>query len=56
MSAASPTKSSGRALSRRDAALPAVLEFQSPSSVIAATPIPASAKDVLEQIRKALAA
>jgi len=34
----------GRALSRRDAALPAILEFQSPSSAIIATPIPVSAR------------
>ena len=47
MSAASLPKSSGRALSRRDAALPAVLEFQSPSSAIVATPIPASARGMI---------
>lgn len=39
--------SQARALSRRDAALPAVLEFQSPSSAIVATPIPVSARGTI---------
>lgn len=39
--------STGRALSRRDATLPAVLEFQSPSSAIAAAPIPISARGTI---------
>lgn len=39
--------SSGRALLRRDAALPAVLEFQSPSAAIVATPVPTSARGTI---------
>ncbi len=43
----SPGAGIGRALSRRDPTLPAVLEFQSPSAAIVATPVPVSARGVV---------
>ena len=40
-------RSPGRALLRRDTALPAILEFQSPSSAVVSTPIPVSARGTI---------
>ncbi len=46
----------GRALSRRDAALPAILEFQSPATAIVATPVPVSARGTVWMIAALFAA